>query len=81
MLGVTRDTIPAIEASYLTVLDLLEAHLCRHPYQFGGQPSLVRSARRIPVAGVDRVLQSVERCPIVRRSIGPLGILDRLVVH
>lgn len=40
MLGVTRDTIPAIEASYLTLLDLLEAHLCRHPYLFGGQPSL-----------------------------------------
>lgn len=40
MLGVTPATIPAIETSYLKVLDLLEAHFAEHPYLFGGQPSL-----------------------------------------
>lgn len=39
MLGVTAETIPAIEASYLALLDLLEAHFAHHPYLFGGQPS------------------------------------------
>lgn len=40
MLGVTAATIPAIEESYGTLLDLLEAHLAEHPYLFGGQPSV-----------------------------------------
>lgn len=40
ILGVTQATIPAIEASYLELLDLLEAHFAEHPYLFGGQPSL-----------------------------------------
>lgn len=40
MLGVTPDTIPAIEQSYGALLDALEAHFQRHPYLFGGQPSL-----------------------------------------
>lgn len=40
MLGVTPATVPAIEASYLELLDLLEAHFAQHPYLFGGAPSL-----------------------------------------
>ncbi|WP_375287757.1 glutathione S-transferase family protein [Sphingomonas sp.] len=40
MLGVTPETIPAIEASYLALLDLIEAHLVHHPYLFGAQASL-----------------------------------------
>jgi glutathione S-transferase len=40
MLGVTPATIPAIEASYVALLDLLESHFASHPYLFGGQPSL-----------------------------------------
>lgn len=40
MLGVTPETIPAIEASYRMLLDLLEAHFTHHPYLFGGQASL-----------------------------------------
>ena len=40
MLGVTADTAPLIEASYGTLLDLLEAHFASHPYLFGGQPSV-----------------------------------------
>ena len=40
MLGVTPATIPAIEASYHALLDLLDAHFAEQPYLFGGQPSL-----------------------------------------
>lgn len=40
MLGVTPETIPAIEDSYAALLDLLEAHFADQPYLFGGQPSL-----------------------------------------
>ena len=39
-LGVTPQTIPAIEASYLQLLDTLEAHFAQHPYLFGGQASI-----------------------------------------
>lgn len=39
-LGVTPETIPAIEASYLRLLDILNAHFAEHPYLFGGQPSI-----------------------------------------
>lgn len=39
-LGVTGDTIPAIEQSYETLLDILELHFRDHPYLFGGQPSV-----------------------------------------
>ncbi|MFL9841610.1 glutathione S-transferase family protein [Sphingomonas sp. ST-64] len=40
MLGVTPETRSAIETSYETLLDLLEAHFADHPYLFGGQPSV-----------------------------------------
>ncbi|MCC2981086.1 glutathione S-transferase family protein [Sphingomonas sp. IC4-52] len=40
MLGVTPATIAAIEESYLSLLDLLEAHFAAHPYLLGGQPSI-----------------------------------------
>lgn len=40
MLGVTPHTIPAIESSYLELLDLLQVHFTDHPYLFGAQPSL-----------------------------------------
>lgn len=40
MLGVTPETIPAIEASYLSLLDLLEAHFAAQPYLFGGRASI-----------------------------------------
>tara|TARA_R110000868_G_scaffold375440_3_gene639976 strand:- start:12072 stop:13232 length:1161 start_codon:yes stop_codon:yes gene_type:complete len=39
-LGVTPDTISAIEASWHELLDILQAHFLVHPYLFGGQPSL-----------------------------------------
>ncbi len=38
-LGVTRETIPAIERSYEEFLDIIEAHFMLHPYILGGHPS------------------------------------------
>ncbi len=39
-LGVTAQTVPALEASYLELLDALDVHFQAHPYLLGGQPSL-----------------------------------------
>ncbi len=39
-LGVTPETIPAIEASYEDLLSLLNEHFLRAPYLLGGRPSL-----------------------------------------
>lgn len=39
-LGVTAQTIPAMEASYAELLDALDAHLQRFPYLLGGRPSV-----------------------------------------
>lgn len=38
-LGVTSETIPAIERSYLGLLDILDTHFLVHPYVLGGRPS------------------------------------------
>lgn len=40
MLGITPRTIPALEASYLQLLDQLDAHFARHPYLLGTRPSI-----------------------------------------
>lgn len=39
-LGVTDQSIPAIEQSFEALLDLLNAHFAEHPYLFGGRPSI-----------------------------------------
>ena len=39
-LGVTAQTIPAIETAYEELLDVLEAHFRIHPYLLGGRPCL-----------------------------------------
>ena len=39
-LGVSAETIPAIEASLEECLDVLDAHFLQHPYLLGGRPSL-----------------------------------------
>jgi glutathione S-transferase len=39
-IGVTEETIPAIEASYEALLDLLTEHFFHYPYLMGGRPSL-----------------------------------------
>lgn len=39
-LGVTDQTIPAIEQSFETLLQVLNAHFTEHPYLFGGRPSI-----------------------------------------
>lgn len=38
-LGITPETIPAIEAQYLALLDRLNRHFAAHPYLLGGSPS------------------------------------------
>jgi hypothetical protein len=38
-LGISRETIPAMECSYEEFLDILEAHFMLHPYILGGRPS------------------------------------------
>ncbi len=40
MLGVNEDTIPKIEQSFEELLDALDAHLARHGYLLGSQPSI-----------------------------------------
>lgn len=39
-LGVTEQSIPAIEQSFESLLDLLNQHFTEHPYLFGGRPSI-----------------------------------------
>lgn len=39
-LGVTAETIPAMEASYLALIDALDVHFQAHPYLLGGRPSI-----------------------------------------
>lgn len=38
-LGVGTDTVPAIEAAYLELIDALDDHFQWHPYLLGGRPS------------------------------------------
>jgi glutathione S-transferase len=44
LVGVMPETIPAIEAHTLELVDALEAHLRVHPYVLGGRPSLADCA-------------------------------------
>jgi glutathione S-transferase len=39
-MGVHSETIPAIEAAYLDLLDMLDEHFLQHPYLLGGRPSI-----------------------------------------
>ncbi|HDZ07968.1 glutathione S-transferase family protein [Pseudohongiella sp.] len=39
-LGVTEASIPLIERSFESLMDILEQHLRLHPYLFGGRPSV-----------------------------------------
>ena len=39
-MGITADTIPAIEASHVECLEHLNAHFTHHPYVLGGHPSI-----------------------------------------
>jgi glutathione S-transferase len=40
VLGVTAETVPAIEASYGALLGILDQHFASHPYLLGGRPSI-----------------------------------------
>lgn len=76
-LGVSKDTIPGIEQTFLEFLDLFEEHLKYHPYLLGGRPCLADFALigplyahlyRDPVPGAimkskaPRVAEWVDRC-------------------
>ena len=39
-IGIYPETIPAIEAAYLDLLDVLDEHFLHHPYLLGGRPSM-----------------------------------------
>ena len=39
-MGIYAATIPAIEAAYLDLLDVLDEHFLHHPYLLGGRPSM-----------------------------------------
>jgi glutathione S-transferase len=39
-LGISETTIPAIEAAYIELLEVLEAHFMLYPYLLGGRPSM-----------------------------------------
>jgi hypothetical protein len=39
-LGVTPETIPAVEAAYEDLLDALDRHFQQHPYVMGGRPCI-----------------------------------------
>ncbi len=51
MIGVTPETIPAIEAHIHDTLAALEAHFAEHPYLLGGRPSLADCALMGPFFG------------------------------
>ncbi|MEM7543038.1 MAG: glutathione S-transferase family protein [Pseudomonadota bacterium] len=40
LMGINPDTIPAIEASHIECLEILNAHFRYHPYLLGGYPSV-----------------------------------------
>lgn len=65
MLGVTPDTVPAIEESYLEILAHLEAHFARFPYLLGAMPSIGDYAMFGPL------FAHLGRDPV------PLGIMQR----
>lgn len=48
-LGVTPETIPAIEGAYDELLDALEAHFRLHPYLLGGTPSVADFGMMAPL--------------------------------
>lgn len=39
-MGISAETIPAIEQAYLELLDVLNEHFFNHPYLLGGRPSM-----------------------------------------
>lgn len=49
LLGINDTTIPAIEAQYLELLALLNAHFEQHPYLFGGLPSVADYSLMAPL--------------------------------
>ncbi len=50
-LGVTSDTLPAVETAYLDLLDALDIHFQHHPYLLGGRPSIADCGLMAPLYG------------------------------
>lgn len=48
-LGVSEETIPAIEAAYLELLEVLDRHFHAHPYRLGGRPSVADFGMMAPL--------------------------------
>lgn len=48
-LGVTPETVPALEASYGELLDALDIHFQAHPYLLGGRPSIADFGMMAPL--------------------------------
>ncbi len=40
VMGISEETIPAIESSHIECLEILNAHFLHHPYLLGGHPSV-----------------------------------------
>ncbi len=71
-LGVLPETIPAIEAAYEELLDLLDIHFQHHPYLLGGRPCIADFGFMAPLfahLGRDPVpaAQMMKRAPNVYR--------------
>jgi glutathione S-transferase len=48
-LGVTAETVPAVEASYEALLGILDEHFAQHPYLLGGRPSIADFGMMAPL--------------------------------
>jgi glutathione S-transferase len=79
--GVTSETIPAIEAHTHELLDVFSAHLTQHAYILGGRPSLADAALSGPLyphlyldAVPSRLLR--ERAPLVCQWIARMNHPD-----
>jgi hypothetical protein len=81
-LGITPDSIPAIEASYLKLLDALNAHFLEFPYILGNAPSRADYGMMGPLhahLGRDpypvRIMQ--QRAPLVFRWVERMSAAER----
>lgn len=80
-LGVSEQSIPQIEASFLRLLDILEAHFHEHPYLFGGRPSIADYGLIGPLfahLGRDPVPERImkQRAPRVARWVERMNASD-----
>lgn len=80
-LGVSEQSIPRIESSFLRLLDILQAHFAEHPYLFGGRPSIADYGLLGPLyahLGRDPVPEQImkTRAPKVARWVERMNASD-----